>query len=231
MLLSSSSLGQRETLNCKETVLFQAALQWAASECKRRQLDVSPQHCRLVLGDALYLIRLPTMALEDFANEAATSGVLTLQVTTPTRPRPQPHTRRTPRKLERVLFSSPKRRRVWFVCLFARFLGDDRHLFVLYGAQQAVAAVQLPGARRPQAANLPPLPVVGLSQQSGTPQRPRPPGHAPFPMPRPRTVDKSVVSNQPESNTHWKSKEPIMDIPSDPVKALKSRLETQCNHL
>ena len=149
MLLSSSSLGQRETLNCKETVLFQAALQWAASECKRRQLDVSPQHCRLVLGDALYLIRLPTMALEDFANEAATSGVLTLQVTTPTRPRPQPHTRRTPRKLERVLFSSPKRRRVWFVCLFARFLGDDRHLFVLYGAQQAVAAVQLPGARRP----------------------------------------------------------------------------------
>lgn len=122
-MLSSSSLGQRETLNCKETVLFQAALQWAASECKRRQLDVSPQHCRLVLGDALYLIRLPTMALEDFANEAATSGVLTLQVTTPTRPRPQPHTRRTPRKLERVLFFIAKtsaRLVCLFVCSFFR---------------------------------------------------------------------------------------------------------------
>jgi len=73
---------QRETLNCKEAVIFQAALQWAASECKRRHLEVSPANCRTVLGDALYLIRLPTMALEDFANEAAQSGILTLQETT-----------------------------------------------------------------------------------------------------------------------------------------------------
>lgn len=73
---------QRETLNCKESVVFQAVVQWAASECKRRSLDVNPSNCRVVLGDALYLIRLPTMALEDFANEAAQSGILTLQETT-----------------------------------------------------------------------------------------------------------------------------------------------------
>ena len=34
------------------------------------------------MGDSLFLIRLPTMTLEDFANEAAQSGILTLQETT-----------------------------------------------------------------------------------------------------------------------------------------------------
>jgi len=63
-------------------VIFQAALQWAAAECKRRNLQVDSTNCRNVLGDALYLIRLPTMALEDFANDAAQSGILTLQETT-----------------------------------------------------------------------------------------------------------------------------------------------------
>ena len=70
---------QRETLNCKETVLFQAAIQWASAECKRRHMEPTPANCRLVLGDAIYLIRLPTMALDDFANEAAQSGIFTLQ--------------------------------------------------------------------------------------------------------------------------------------------------------
>lgn len=35
-----------------------------------------------MLGEALFLIRVPTMSLEDFANEAAQSGILTLQETT-----------------------------------------------------------------------------------------------------------------------------------------------------
>ena len=45
-------------------------------------MQVDSTNCRNVLGDALYLIRLPTMALEDFANDAAQSGILTLQETT-----------------------------------------------------------------------------------------------------------------------------------------------------
>ena len=98
---------QRETLNCKEvfkptkgnfsfffqtlnlsffffkkSVIFQAALQWAAAECKRRNIQVDSDNCRAVMGDSLFLIRLPTMTLEDFANEAAQSGILTLQETT-----------------------------------------------------------------------------------------------------------------------------------------------------
>lgn len=36
---------------------------------------------RAVLGTALFLVRLPTMSLEDFANSAAQLGVLTPQET------------------------------------------------------------------------------------------------------------------------------------------------------
>jgi hypothetical protein len=65
-----------------QSVIFQAALQWAAAECKCRSLEVESANCRTVMGDSLFLIRLPTRALEDFANEAAQSGILTLQETT-----------------------------------------------------------------------------------------------------------------------------------------------------
>ncbi|KAF4527360.1 hypothetical protein B566_EDAN001139 [Ephemera danica] len=71
----------RETLNCKEMALFDAALSWARAECARRELDMSPQNVRSVLGKALHLVRIPTMALEEFANGAAQQGVLTLKET------------------------------------------------------------------------------------------------------------------------------------------------------
>ncbi|RVE76788.1 hypothetical protein OJAV_G00012110 [Oryzias javanicus] len=71
----------RETLNAKETVVFEAALSWAEAECQRRQLPPTIDNKRLVLDKAIYLIRIPTMALEDFANGAAQSGVLTLNET------------------------------------------------------------------------------------------------------------------------------------------------------
>ncbi|KAJ8934483.1 hypothetical protein NQ314_013358 [Rhamnusium bicolor] len=61
----------RETLNCKEMNLLEAALNWAAAECGRREIEPTPQNKRAVLGNALYLIRIPTMTLEEFANGAA----------------------------------------------------------------------------------------------------------------------------------------------------------------
>ncbi|XP_046402328.1 BTB/POZ domain-containing protein 6 isoform X3 [Ischnura elegans] len=67
----------RETLNCKETHLFEAALGWAAAECARRDVEPTPQNKRTALGRALYLVRIPTMSLEDFANCAAQVGILT----------------------------------------------------------------------------------------------------------------------------------------------------------
>ncbi|XP_036040806.1 BTB/POZ domain-containing protein 3 isoform X2 [Onychomys torridus] len=75
------SILRRETLNAKEIVVFEAALNWAEVECQRQDLALSIENKRKVLGKALYLIRIPTMALDDFANGAAQSGVLTLNET------------------------------------------------------------------------------------------------------------------------------------------------------
>lgn len=71
----------RETLNCKEMNVLEAALNWAMAECNRRDIEPTPQNKRAVLGAALYLIRIPTMTLEEFANGAAQIGILTQQET------------------------------------------------------------------------------------------------------------------------------------------------------
>ena len=69
----------RETLNCRETSIFDAAVRWAEAECMRRDIDPSPQNKRKVLGNALYKLRIPAMRLEEFADGAAQSGILTYQ--------------------------------------------------------------------------------------------------------------------------------------------------------
>lgn len=71
----------RETLNCKEINLFEAALAWAQAECSRKEIESSPNNKRAMLGSAIYLIRFPTMSLEEFANSAAQLGILTPQET------------------------------------------------------------------------------------------------------------------------------------------------------
>ncbi|XP_059483082.1 BTB/POZ domain-containing protein 6-B-like isoform X1 [Neocloeon triangulifer] len=75
------SVLSRETLNCKETALFDAAINWARAECFRRELEPTPHNVRCALGKALFLVRIPTMALDEFANGAAQQGVLTLKET------------------------------------------------------------------------------------------------------------------------------------------------------
>ncbi|XP_054826588.1 BTB/POZ domain-containing protein 6 isoform X3 [Eublepharis macularius] len=69
----------REALNTKEVVVFEAVLNWAEAECKRQGLPITPRNKRNVLGKALYLVRIPTMTLEEFANGAAQSDILTLE--------------------------------------------------------------------------------------------------------------------------------------------------------
>ena len=77
------SILSRETLNCKETVVFTAAINWAKAECNKRDgLEPdSPEDKRKVLGKALNKIRFPAMSITDFADTVATSGLLTLQET------------------------------------------------------------------------------------------------------------------------------------------------------
>ncbi|XP_035230317.1 BTB/POZ domain-containing protein 6-B-like [Stegodyphus dumicola] len=75
------SILSRETLMIKEYTLFQAALNWSMAECIRQDLEPTTENKRRVLGNALHLIRIPTMSLEEYANGAAQSGLLTLQET------------------------------------------------------------------------------------------------------------------------------------------------------
>ncbi|XP_054879015.1 LOW QUALITY PROTEIN: BTB/POZ domain-containing protein 6-B-like [Poeciliopsis prolifica] len=72
---------QRETLNIREAAVFQAALSWAAAECQRQGLAVTPRNQRTALGKALYLLRVPSMSLQEFADGPAQSEVLTLAET------------------------------------------------------------------------------------------------------------------------------------------------------
>lgn len=71
----------RETLNCKEINLFEAGLTWAHNACAKCDIDPTAQNKRQILGPALFLIRIPTMTLEQYANSVAQLGILTQQET------------------------------------------------------------------------------------------------------------------------------------------------------
>ena len=78
------SILSRESLNCKETVVFTAAVNWAKAECSRKRPDLDPEAVedkRKVLGRAMNKIRFPAMSITDFADTVATSGILNLQET------------------------------------------------------------------------------------------------------------------------------------------------------
>ncbi|XP_018791000.1 PREDICTED: BTB/POZ domain-containing protein 6-B isoform X2 [Bactrocera latifrons] len=80
-LKTFESILSRETLNCKEIHLFEAALNWALNACQKMGVDVTAPNKRSMLGQALHLIRIPTMTLEEFANGVAQTGILTSQET------------------------------------------------------------------------------------------------------------------------------------------------------
>lgn len=75
------SILRRDTLNIREASVLRAVLNWAESECRRRGLNPTPQSKRFVLGKTLYLLHLPAMSLEEFANGPAQSEILTLEET------------------------------------------------------------------------------------------------------------------------------------------------------
>lgn len=52
------SVLSRETLNCKETHLWDAALRWASAECARREVEATPVNQRRLLGESLPFIYL-----------------------------------------------------------------------------------------------------------------------------------------------------------------------------
>lgn len=68
---------ERDSLHIREEKLFNAIVKWSEHECLRKNLEVTPENQRLVLGRSLFLIRFPLMAMDDFANGPAQSKILT----------------------------------------------------------------------------------------------------------------------------------------------------------
>lgn len=68
---------ERDTLRVRECKIFQAVLRWSEAECIRRQLPVTPENQRLVLGSAFSLVRFPLMSKEEFSAGPVQSGLLT----------------------------------------------------------------------------------------------------------------------------------------------------------
>merc|ERR1712178_142362 len=73
------SILQDEGLKIREITLFHATHKWAIEECKRETKAATHENLRLVLGDLLFLLRLPTIDQYSFSQEAARSGLLTTQ--------------------------------------------------------------------------------------------------------------------------------------------------------
>ncbi|EJW77065.1 BTB/POZ domain-containing protein 2 [Wuchereria bancrofti] len=68
---------KRNTLRVREAPLFLAVLRWSVEECHRRTLTINAENQRTVLGRALHMIRFPLMTIDEFAQHAAQTGILT----------------------------------------------------------------------------------------------------------------------------------------------------------
>lgn len=58
-----------DSLKCKETDIFEAAISWAKAACKEKNLDAEKmENLRLELGDAFYEIRFLSMTITEFVH-------------------------------------------------------------------------------------------------------------------------------------------------------------------
>lgn len=64
-------------LSSDESMNFSAAKDWAYVQCKEKNLDAKPEHIRACLGEVLFSIRFPLMAIDTFAKMVTPTGILT----------------------------------------------------------------------------------------------------------------------------------------------------------
>ncbi|XP_055335764.1 BTB/POZ domain-containing protein 2-like isoform X2 [Paramacrobiotus metropolitanus] len=67
---------RRDTLKVKEVDVYNAVMKWVKHQCEQQKIDFTGANQRSVLGDALFLIRFPTMTSEEVATGPAKSGAL-----------------------------------------------------------------------------------------------------------------------------------------------------------
>lgn len=68
----------RDNLQVKsETTTFLSAINWAAAECRRRKIPLTPCNKREVLGNTLFCVRFLCMTRDEFLEGPATTSILT----------------------------------------------------------------------------------------------------------------------------------------------------------
>ncbi|KAG4078569.1 hypothetical protein HA402_002683 [Bradysia odoriphaga] len=57
-----------DSLNCKETEVFDICISWAKCVCNRKNIEDKTENLRAELGDIIYEVRFRSMTFEEFAN-------------------------------------------------------------------------------------------------------------------------------------------------------------------
>lgn len=70
---------KRDDFKVEEIEVFQAICRWAAKQCEDLEKEQSLDNFRLILQDAVKLVRFPVMKSKDFAVHVAPTGILTSQ--------------------------------------------------------------------------------------------------------------------------------------------------------
>ena len=78
-----SNFLKRDSLRITEIELFRAVLKWTESKCKEREMEVTEQNRRSVLGDAIYHLRFLAMPHEQFQQEVIPTRLLSSEDTMP----------------------------------------------------------------------------------------------------------------------------------------------------
>lgn len=63
-------------LKADEEVIFEATMEWATNECRRKRMTATDENRRQVLGNLLYLIRFPTMDVTYFTHRVSMRDIL-----------------------------------------------------------------------------------------------------------------------------------------------------------
>ena len=67
---------KRDSLRITEIELFQAVMKWSENQCIKRDLEVTGENRRAVLGDSIYNLRFLTMPQDKFLEEVVPTGLL-----------------------------------------------------------------------------------------------------------------------------------------------------------
>ena len=78
-----ASLLRLNELNIVEVELFRAVLKWNDFQCSKKDIEITRENRRSVIGDAIYDLRFLAMTQREFAQTVATSGLLTAEEIVP----------------------------------------------------------------------------------------------------------------------------------------------------